>query len=59
MFRQAGTGEKIGQYRRLIAAGCGGGLAIGDVDNVMSQLLDVSQSAVLFYQTRVDAKQDF
>jgi hypothetical protein len=39
---QAGTGQNIGQYRRLISAGCGGQIAVHEVDNVMTQLLEVS-----------------
>lgn len=38
---EAGTSGRMNQYRRLIGAGCGG-IAPGDVDNVLGMLLEVS-----------------
>jgi hypothetical protein len=43
-YLQSGTGEKIGQYRRLIAAGCGGTGGSTDVDSLMTHFLEVSSA---------------
>ncbi|KAK6902657.1 hypothetical protein I203_107915 [Kwoniella mangroviensis CBS 8507] len=40
---EAGTGEQIAKYRRLIAAGCGGS-KVEDVDELMSQLLETLEN---------------
>jgi transcription factor MBP1 len=37
---EAGTGGRMGEYRRLIGAGCGG-VPPGEVDNVLGMLLEV------------------
>jgi hypothetical protein len=47
LIRQAGTGEKIAQYRRLISAGLGGSSSVEEVDRVMDQLLSVSHALSL------------
>ena len=38
---EAGTGGRMGEYRRLIAAGCGG-VSPSEVDHVLGMLLEVS-----------------
>ncbi|KAI0069115.1 apses-domain-containing protein [Artomyces pyxidatus] len=43
---EAGTGARMADYRRLIAAGCGG-LAPAEVDGVLGMLLEVGASSVL------------
>ena len=45
---EAGTGGRMTEYRRLIAAGCGG-VPTSEVDGVVSMLLEVSTSSP--YQT--------
>jgi transcription factor MBP1 len=46
---EAGTGGRMAEYRRLIAAGCGG-VPTSEVDSVVSMLLEVS--ALLSYSSR-------
>lgn len=38
---EAGTGGRMAQYRRLLSAGCGG-IPAGEIDDVLSALLEVS-----------------
>ena len=38
---ESGTGANMGEYRKLIAAACGG-IPVGDVDALVDQLLEVS-----------------
>ena len=40
---EAGTSSRMGEYRRLIGAGCGG-IPPGEVDQVLGMLLEVSSS---------------
>ena len=37
---EAGTTEKMGRYRHLIAAGCGGDVSAADVDTLVGQILE-------------------
>ena len=39
---ESGTGGRMSEYRRLIGAGCGG-VPPGEVDNVVTMLLEVCQ----------------
>jgi hypothetical protein len=39
---EAGTGDKIAKYRKLVAAGCGGKVDPSQLDDVMTQFLEVS-----------------
>lgn len=49
---EAGTGGRMPEYRRLIAAGCGG-ITPSEVDNVLGLLLEASFS-FWFYRTDTD-----
>lgn len=46
---EAGTSGRMADYRRLIATCCGG-VSIGEVDNVLGMLLEVSHSLFLFHR---------
>lgn len=48
---EAGTGGRMAEYRRLIAAGCGG-VPTSEVDNVVSMLLEVSALFSIFFFSR-------
>jgi transcription factor MBP1 len=48
---EAGTGGRMAEYRRLIAAGCGG-VPTSEVDNVVSMLLEVS--ALFLFRTSLN-----
>lgn len=48
---EAGTGEKVLQYRRLISAGLGQHSTVEDVEQVMDQLLAVSMPSGLLWSS--------
>jgi transcription factor MBP1 len=45
---EAGTGGRMGEYRRLIGAGCGG-VPPSEVDHVLGMLLEVCRTQLVFY----------
>jgi hypothetical protein len=45
---EAGTSGRMGEYRRLIGAGCGG-VPPSEVDHVLGMLLEVKPPGPLFY----------